>query len=84
MPKDHGPQIKDDEQYQALREKGMSKEKAARIANADRGQKGHKGGKSGQYEDWNKEDLYAKAKDLGLDVNKNMRKGEVIDRLRHH
>jgi hypothetical protein len=34
MAKDHGPQIKDDARYEALRDKGMSKEKAARISNA--------------------------------------------------
>ena len=35
MPaRDHGPSVKDDEQYEALREDGMSKAKAARIANA--------------------------------------------------
>ena len=34
MTKDHGPQIKDDETYEALRDQGASKEKAARIANA--------------------------------------------------
>src|SRR4051794_12686648 len=34
MPtKSHGPGIKDPERYEALREKGMSKEKAARISN---------------------------------------------------
>ena len=33
MAKNHGPQIKDDEQYEALRKQGASKEKAARIAN---------------------------------------------------
>lgn len=33
MAKDHGPSIKNDEQYEALRKKGMSKERAARIAN---------------------------------------------------
>ena len=33
MGKDHGPSIQDDERYEALREEGMSKEKAARIAN---------------------------------------------------
>jgi hypothetical protein len=33
MAKDHGPSIKNDEQYEALRDKGMSKERAARIAN---------------------------------------------------
>ena len=36
MVKSHGRTIKDDAQYQTLREKGMSKEKAARIANTDR------------------------------------------------
>ena len=34
MAKDHGPSVKDDEQYEALRRKGESKEQAARIANA--------------------------------------------------
>ena len=34
MAKDHGPSVKDDEQYEALRRQGESKEKAARIANA--------------------------------------------------
>lgn len=33
MAKDHGPQIKNDEQYEELRDHGMGKEKAARIAN---------------------------------------------------
>ena len=33
MAKDHGPSVKDDEMYEALRDDGMSKEKAARIAN---------------------------------------------------
>ena len=36
MAEDHGPAIKDDEQYEALRREGASKEKAARIANTDR------------------------------------------------
>lgn len=35
MPgKKHGPSIKNPDVYDALREKGMSKEKAARISNA--------------------------------------------------
>ena len=33
MTKDHGPTIKDDKQYEGLRKKGMSKERAAKIAN---------------------------------------------------
>ena len=34
MTDDHGPSIKDDEQYEALRAQGASKEKAAGISNA--------------------------------------------------
>ena len=34
MAKDHGPTIKDDEQYEGLRKKGMSKERAAKIGRA--------------------------------------------------
>ena len=33
MAKDHGPSVKDDKQYEGLRKKGMSKERAAKIAN---------------------------------------------------
>jgi hypothetical protein len=65
MAKDHGPQIKDDEQYEALRKQGMSKEKAARIANTDRHQAAVKGGQAAKYEDWSKQDLYKKAKEVG-------------------
>jgi hypothetical protein len=34
MARDHGPSVKDDNQYEGLRRKGMSKERAARIANS--------------------------------------------------
>jgi hypothetical protein len=34
MAKDHGPSVKNDEQYEALRDKGMSKSRAAAISNA--------------------------------------------------
>jgi hypothetical protein len=33
MTKDHGSSVKDDKQYEGLRKKGMSKSRAARIAN---------------------------------------------------
>ena len=33
MAKDHGPSVKDDKQYEGLRKKGMSKSRAAAIAN---------------------------------------------------
>ena len=50
MAKDHGPSVKDDKQYEGLRKKGMSKERAAKIANTpDASKKGGKksGGGSG-------------------------------------
>ena len=34
MTKDHGPSVKDDKQYEGLRKKGMSKQRAASIANS--------------------------------------------------
>ena len=48
MTKDHGPSIKDDKQYEALRRKGMSKQRAAAIANdPDSSKKGGKASGSG-------------------------------------
>ena len=48
MAKDHGSSIKNDKQYEGLRKKGMSKERAARIANdPDSSKKGGKASGSG-------------------------------------
>ena len=58
MAKDHGPQIKDDEVYEALRDKGYSPEKSARIANSNRHEVGVKGGKAQPYEERTKKELY--------------------------
>jgi hypothetical protein len=44
MAKDHGPSVKNDKQYEALKDKGMSKERAAKIANTPNASS--KGGKS--------------------------------------
>lgn len=81
---DHGKQIKDDRQYEALREQGMSKSKAARIANTNRRESGKRGGESPTYEDWSKEQLYEKAKQVGIDKRSSMDKSELINALRHH
>jgi hypothetical protein len=43
MAKDHGPSVKNDKQYEGLRKKGMSKARAAKIANTPNASK--KGGK---------------------------------------
>jgi hypothetical protein len=44
VAKDHGSSVKDDKQYEGLRKKGMSKERAAKIANTPNASK--KGGKN--------------------------------------
>jgi hypothetical protein len=43
VAKDHGSSVKNDKQYEGLRKKGMSKERAAKIANTRGASK--KGGK---------------------------------------
>ena len=78
------PQIKDEEQYESLRDEGMSKEKAARIANTDRTTAGKRGGSSPKYEDWTKEELYERAQEVGIDGRSDMTKDELIDALRNH
>jgi hypothetical protein len=84
MAKDHGPSIKDDEQYESLREDGMSKEKAARIANTDRSSAGRKGGSNPPYEEWSKDELYERAQEIGIEGRSDMGKDELIDALRTH
>ncbi|MDT0645450.1 Rho termination factor N-terminal domain-containing protein [Zunongwangia sp. F260] len=81
MAKDHGPQIKNDEQYEKLRDKGMSKTKAARIANDPNS--GEKGGKADKYEERSKEDLYQEAKKVGVEGRSKMSKKELIKALRN-
>ncbi|WP_295181557.1 Rho termination factor N-terminal domain-containing protein [uncultured Christiangramia sp.] len=82
MSKDHGPSIKNDEQYEKLRKEGMSKEKAARIANTSNS--GEKGGKAEKYEERTKEELYEQAKKVGIDGRSDMSKNELIKALRNH
>lgn len=87
MTKDHGPSVKDDETYEALREDGASKQKAAAIANAqasDDQNPGKKGGKQPPYEDWTKDDLYARAQELDIDGRSDMTKDELIEALRNN
>jgi hypothetical protein len=83
MAKDHGSSVKDDKQYEALRREGASKQKAARIANSDSSSSGRKGGKSAKYEDWTKNDLQKKAKDVGIEGRSKMNKSELAKALRN-
>ena len=83
MAKDHGSSIKDDEQYEELREQGNSKQKAARIANTPRKQAAERGGESGSYEDWSTDDLQQRAGEIGIEGRSKMDKGELIEALRN-
>jgi hypothetical protein len=79
-----GPSVKDPKQYEALRDKGESKEKAARIANTSRSSASKKGGKSGSYEDWSKDDLQKRAAEIGIEGRSKMNKSELVKALRDH
>lgn len=86
MTQDHGPSIKDDDTYEALREDGASKQKAARIANAqasDEQSPSKKGGKAPPYEEWTKDALYGRAQELEIDGRSDMTKDELIAALRN-
>ncbi len=74
--------IKNEDQYEALIDKGYSKEKAARIANTPNA--GKKGGKAKPYEEWTKEELYQQAKKVGIEGRSKMKKKELIYALRNN
>ncbi|MEZ0005564.1 hypothetical protein ABH942_000921 [Flavobacterium sp. 28YEA47A] len=81
MPnKSPGQQIKDRDQYEALRDKGYSKEKSARIANSEGAEK--RGGLAKKYEDQTKKEIYDQAKKVGIDGRSKMTKAELINALR--
>lgn len=80
MAKDHGPSIKDDETYEALREDGVGKAKAAAIANSPGASS--RGGQSPPYEEWTREELYERARELDIEGRSDMTKDELIRALR--
>ena len=86
MAKNHGSSVKDDKTYEALRDNGASKEKAARIANAKAGGENvsQKGGEGESYEDRTVDELRDRAAEIGIDGRSKMDKSELIDALRNH
>lgn len=85
MTKNHGSSIKDEEIYEALREDGHSKEAAARIANAQADPNRNpssKGGNAPPYEDWTKDELVERARELDIEGRSSMNKDELISALR--
>ncbi|GLO69279.1 hypothetical protein MACH17_07960 [Phaeobacter inhibens] len=78
--------IKSDSTYDALRDKGYSKSKAAAIANAqanDNMAPSEKGGKAPPYEDWTKDDLMERARELEIEGRSTMNKDELIKAFRN-
>lgn len=82
-----GPSVKDGELYEKLREEGNSKSKSAAIANAaansSRSSVGAKGGQSGSYDDWTRDELYSRAQELDIQGRSEMTKDELIEALRN-
>lgn len=76
------PSIKNEDQYDALRDQGYSKEKAARIANTKNA--GEKGGAAEKYEERTKKELYEQAQKVGISGRSKMNKKELIHALRNN
>lgn len=79
---DHGPQIKNGELYEKLRDEGASKEKAARIANARAA--GTLDHESTHLENRSKDELYDEAKEIGIEGRSRMDKDELVEAIREH
>lgn len=88
MPAKDNPTLKKPNMYEALRDDGASKEKAARISNASAAEGssavGKRGGESGSYDDWTVDELRERAKELDLSGYSDKKKGELIKALRNH
>lgn len=82
MAKDHGPSVKNDKQYEALRDEGYGKEAAARIANSGE-ESSEKGGKNPSYDDWTVDELRDRAAELDVEGRSDMNKSELIEALRN-
>lgn len=72
--------IKNEKQYEALKEQGYSKKSAARIANSP--DAGKKGGAPVRYEERSKSALYKLAQKLDIEGRSKMDKAELIKALR--
>ena len=77
----HGPSVKRPRQYEAMRDEGMSRGKAARISNAGR-TAAKKGGKAPAYDDMTKDQLIDRARQRDISGRSSMNKRQLIRALR--
>jgi len=70
--------------YQALLERGISRENAARIVNAEAEDNGKIVGEPESYEDWTDDELYQRAGELGVEDRFGMGRDELIAAIRSH
>jgi hypothetical protein len=69
--------------FEKLCNKGMRKEKAARLASMSRNHVTHRATFS-KYDKWTTDELYRKAVDEGIEGCAHMNKRALIDALREH
>jgi hypothetical protein len=84
MAKGYGPQSEGDEQYDAPRRQGTTKEQAAGIVDDSRGRVGRRGGKARSYEDRSRDGLFLRIEQVGIRGRSRMQQGALIAALRHH
>lgn len=77
----HGPSVKRPRQYEAMRDEGMSKSRAAAISNAGK-PAARKGGKAPQYEDMTKDQLLDRARQRDISGRSKMNKRDLVKALR--
>lgn len=68
--------------FQSLLDRGLSREKAARIINAEGLEGGPAAGEPETYEDWTDEELYQHAGELGIEDRFGMNREELIAAIR--
>jgi hypothetical protein len=87
MPKGNvGPSVKDPRLYKVLRQEGIKKAKALRIATAVAGPSASRAStqsrRSAAYDKWTKSQLLARARKVGVKGRSSMRKTELVKALR--